>query len=279
MPYCVHLPITVKSFILVLAAITASLICRGATLVIKGSDTLGAKLVPQLKEEFRASHPETTFEIAAEGSSTGISAILSSTADIGMSSRPVSQTEFSKAALNGVAMTMITVAYDGLAIIVNKDNPVNELTQQQVRDIFTGRIDNWAAVGGKPGRISIYTRNTASGTYKDFQELAMAKDDYAPRSQKLAGNEQIASEVSENANGVGYVGLAYTDAPGVKVVRINGHLPTKESINDNSYPYARPTFFLVDANVKNDLAQSFIDFTLSPEGQKIVEDVHFIPVK
>ena len=270
---------TVKAAATVFSLFLGTLPCLAQTLVIKGSDTLGAKLVPQLKEEFRASHPDITFEIAAEGSSTGVSAVISSTADIGMSSRPVSQEEYSKARVNRVEIQEIVVAYDGLAIIVNEANPLANLSAEQVRQIFTGRIDNWASVGGKPGRISIYTRNTASGTYRDFQDLAMARDDYAPRSQKLAGNEQIASEVAQNPNGVGYVGLAYIHTPGVKVVGINGNLPTPEVIAAGAYPYARPTFFLVNSNVPNPLAQRFIDFTLGPQGQKIVEAVHFIPVK
>jgi phosphate transport system substrate-binding protein len=269
----------VKALHFILSLLLCALPCAAQTLVIKGSDTLGAKLVPQLKEEFRALHPETTFEIAAEGSSTGVAAIISSTADIGMSSRPVTQEEVSKARLNGVDMQMITVAFDGMALIVNEHNPVQSLSPAEVRGIFTGYLEDWAAVGGKPGRISVYTRNTASGTYRDFQDLAMKKDDYSPRSQKLAGNEQIASEVAENPNGIGYVGLAYANTPGVRVLSINGHLPTKESILSGDYPYARPTFYLVNANVRNDLAQQFIDFTLSPEGQAIVEAVHFIPAR
>ncbi len=268
-----------KRFLFLIIAALACASLQGQTLVIKGSDTLGAKLVPQLKEFYRAGHPGISFEIAAEGSSTGVSAIITSTADIGMSSRPISSSEFAQARLNGVEIQEITVAYDGIAIIVNEANPVKNLTVEQVRQIFTGRIRNWAAVGGKPGEISIYTRNTASGTYKDFQKLAMAQDDYARHSQKLAGNEQIASEVAGNPNGIGYVGLAYAKTPGVTVVAIDGFLPTKEAIAEDNYPYARPTFYLVNANRPNPLVQDFVDFTLSPEGQRIVEAVHFIPVR
>ncbi|MBN1403761.1 MAG: phosphate ABC transporter substrate-binding protein [Opitutales bacterium] len=262
---------------LALAAVCASA-NAGETLVIKGSDTLGAKLVPQLKEQFRVTHPDVNFEIAAEGSSTGISAIITSTADIGMSSRPVTEKEISQGSLNGVEIKSIVVAYDAIAVIVNEKNPITELSTDDVYMIFTGQVDDWTSVGGNPGTISIYTRNTASGTYKDFQKLAMNMDDYAPSSQKMAGNEQIASEVAKNPNGIGYVGLAYIAMPGVKVVSIDGAKPCKESVQANSYPYARETFYLVDGKKENKLAQQFIDFTLSPEGQQIVDAVHFIPV-
>src|SRR6478736_5595202 len=139
---------------------------------IKGSDTLGAKLVPQLAEQFKAQHPGTTFDIAAEGSTTGIAAIIDGTAQIGMSSRRAKSSEI--------------VAADGIAVIVNAGNPVKSLTKKQVEQIFTGEVTDWSAVGGSGGKISVYTRNTSSGTYSDFKELAMKKRDYAPGSQKMA---------------------------------------------------------------------------------------------
>ena len=195
---------------------------RADRLVIKGSDTLGAKLVPQLAEAFKANHPDTTFDIAAEGSTTGIAAIIDGTAQIGMASRRAKPAEVGAASGKGINMKPTIVAYDGIAVIVNSANPIKGLTKKQVEQIFTGDVTDWSAIGGSPGQISVYTRNTSSGTYSDFKELAMKKRDYAPSGQKMAGNEQIASEVGKNANGVGYVGLAYTKAGGIKVMPIDG---------------------------------------------------------
>src|SRR3954463_8173508 len=155
-------------------------------LVIKGSDTLGAKLVPQLAEQFKAQHPGTTFDIAAEGSTTGIAAIIDGTAEIGMSSRRAKSSEVGTAASKGKNMKPTIVAYDGIAVIVNSGNPVKSLTKKQVEQIFTGDVQDWSGVGGSGGKISIYTRNTSSGTYSDFKELAMKKRDYASGSQKMA---------------------------------------------------------------------------------------------
>src|SRR6266508_3089535 len=208
-------------------------------LVIKGSDTLGAKLVPQLAEQFKAQHPGTTFDIAAEGSTTGIAAIIDGTAQIGMSSRRAKSSEVGAATAKGKHMKPTIVAYDGLGVIVNASNPIKGLTKKQVEQIFTGDITDWSAVGGSGGKISIYTRNTSSGTYSDFKELAMKKRDYAGGSQKMAGNEQIAAEVGKNPNGVGYVGLAYVKASGVKVMAIDGVLPAVQSVHAKTYPYAR----------------------------------------
>ena len=247
-------------------------------LVTKGSDTLGAKLVPQLAEQFKAQHPGTTFDIAAEGSTTGIAAIIDGTAQIGMSSRRAKSSEIGAASAKGINMKPTIVAYDGIAVIVNAGNPVKSLTKKQVEQIFTGEITDWSAVGGSGGKISIYTRNTSSGTYSDFKELAMKKRDYAPSAQKMAGNEQIASEVGKNANGVGYVGLAYTKAGGIKVAAIDGGLPTIQSVHAKTYPYARPTFYYTNGE-PNGVAKEFLDFTIGPAGQKIVAQVGFVPIK
>jgi len=247
-------------------------------LIIKGSDTLGAKLVPQLAEQFKAQHPGTTFDIAAEGSTTGIAAITDGTAQIGMSSRRAKPAEVSAAAGKGVNMKPTIVAYDGMAVIVNSANPIKSLTKKQVEQIFTGDVTDWSAVGGSGGKISIYTRNTSSGTYSDWKELAMKKRDYAPSSQKMAGNEQIAAEVGKNPNGVGYVGMAYTKASGIKVVPIDGTVPSQQSVLGKTYPYARPTFYYTNGEPSG-LAKEFVDFTIGSSGQKIVAQVGFVPIK
>ena len=145
-----------------------------------------------------------------------------------------------------------------------------------MEQIFTGEVTDWSAVGGKSGTISIYTRNTSSGTFSDWKELAMKKRDYAPSAQKMAGNEQIAAEVGKNLNGIGYVGLAYMKASGIKVVTVDGKAPTQEAVRDKSWPYARPTFYYTNGEPAG-LAKTFVEFTLSPAGQKIVAGRRFRP--
>jgi phosphate transport system substrate-binding protein len=267
-----------KLFVTVLVGISALTVARGDAIVIKGSDTLGAKLVPQLAEQFKAQYPGTTFDIAAEGSATGFAALIDKTAAIGMASRPTKPEEIANGKAKGVDLKETIVAYDGIAVIVNTASSIKGLTKKQVEQIFTGEITDWSAVGGSGGKISVYTRNTSSGTYAEFKELAMKKRDYAPDSQKLAGNEQIAQEVGKNPNGVGYIGLAYTKASGIKVVPIDGASPSKESVLAKSYPYARPTFFYTNGEPTG-VVKEFIDFTVGPDGQKIVEQVGFVPIK
>ncbi len=247
-------------------------------LVIKGSDTLGAKFVPELAEAFRAKHPEITFDIAAEGSTTGIAAITDGTAQIGMSSRKVELIEQGAAQAKGVKFFPTMVAFDGIAVVVNEKNPVNKLTRRQVEQIFSGDMTDWSAVGGKAGTVSIYTRNTSSGTFKDFKIMAMKRRDYAPSSQKLAGNEQIVAEVGRNENGIGYCGIPYIKSPGVKAIAIDGVALTEASVRSGKYPYARETYFYTNGAPRGE-AKMFLDFAISEEGQKIAAQVGFVPIR
>jgi phosphate transport system substrate-binding protein len=194
-----------------------------------------------------------------------------------MSSRDIKDEEKAQARDNGVQINTITVAKDAIALIVNENNPLDELSIEQIRLIFTGIIRDWAAIGGRPGEISAYTRNTASGNYNVFQELGMEDEDYSNLTQKMAGNEQIAAEVATNRNGIGYVGLAYIDTPGIKVVKVNGFKPTPESVTGGYYPIARALYYLTGSEL-SPVASDFIGFTLGQEGQRIVAEVDFVPV-
>ena len=160
---------------------------------------------------------------------------------------------------------------------MNAENPIKGLTKKQVEQIFTGEVTDWSALGGSGGKISIYTRNTSSGTYSDFKELAMKKRDYAGSAQKMAGNEQIASEVGKNPNGIGYVGLAYIKAPASRSMPIDGVMSSVQSVQAKTYPYARPTFYYTNGEPSG-LAKQFLDFTISKAGQKIAAQVGFVPI-
>jgi phosphate transport system substrate-binding protein len=250
---------------------------QAQTLSIKGSDTLGAKLVPQLAEAFKAAgNTQVKFEIAAEGSSTAFPALANGTAQLGMSSREVKDDERTSCRTKGVVLVEHKICYDMLCVIVNKNSPISRLTKEQVAKIFTGQVKDWSEVGGAPGPISIYTRNTSSGTYKDWQNLAMKGRDYPANSQKLAGNEQIAQEVAKNRNGIGYVGLAYSKTGGTKALPVDGI----ESVGKNAekYAYSRPCFIYAPEKPTAEAA-AFMAFIEKPEGQEVVRKVGFIPVK
>jgi phosphate transport system substrate-binding protein len=244
------------------------------TISIKGSDTLGAKLVPQLAESFKSKNGGVKFEIAAEGSSTAFPALANGTAQIGMSSRKAKPEEITAARAKGIKLKEVEACHDMIVVIVNKGNSLKALTKDQVAKIFTGQVKDWSEVGGAPGPISIYTRNTSSGTYKDWQTLAMKGRNYAGGSQKLAGNEQIAQEVAKNKNGIGYVGLAYAKSSGVHDVTIDGVQPVAASAK--KYAYSRACYYYIPENA-DATAKAFIDFAIGGEGQKIAQRLGFVP--
>ena len=266
-----------KKSIILLAALS---LFAGANaedkIVIKGSDTLGAKMVPQLSEAYKEAGNEISFEIAAEGSSTAFTHLTASPADIGMSSRNIKDSEVEGFTAKGMEVKDWVAAYDMIGVIVNEKSPVEELSLEQVAGIFTGAITDWSEVGGDAGPISVYTRNTSSGTYKSFQEMAMNKDDYGADTQKMAGNEQIAEEVSKNANGIGYVGLAYTEKDGIKSVSVDGVELKPE--NAKEYPIARSLHYYTIEGKLSEPAMKFLAWaTTDDKAMEIVERVGFIP--
>lgn len=246
-------------------------------LVIKGSDTLGAKMVPQLAEAYKAAGNNVNFEIAAEGSSSCFTALLDGTADFGMSSRAVKAIEKNKFATKGQELIEHIAGIDMIAVIVNEANGVKELTQEQIEGIFTGAITDWSEIGGKAGKINAYTRNTASGTYKTFQKLAMSKKDYGKNTQKMAGNTQIADAVANDVNGIGYVGLAYVKADGIAPASVNGVLPTPAKASD--YALSRNLYYYTVGEPTGEAAKFIQWATSATEAAAVVTKVGFIPAQ
>lgn len=247
------------------------------TIVFKGSDTLGAKMVPQLTEAYTAAGNTVGFEIAAEGSSAAFSNLIAGTADIGMSSRDAKDEEKDAFTAKGEELVEIVAAYDMIAVVVNKANGVRDLTVKQIEGIFTGDITDWSEVGGAAGPISVYTRNTASGTYKSFQEMAMDKRDYGSSTNKMAGNEQIAEEVANNPNGIGYVGLAYAEKDGLRSVKVEGEAAKPK--NKDAYPLSRTLYYYTVGQPEGE-SKKFLDWATSSEAAaKVVDGVGFIAIE
>lgn len=246
-----------------------------AKITIKGSDTLGAKLVPQLKADYIKSNSNVDIEILAQGSSHAFTNLLAGTADIGMSSRKVKQAEIDKFNAAGKDLVEHVAAWDMIAVIVNEDNPVKKLSLKQVEGIFTGSITDWSEVGGSAGKISIYTRNTSSGTYKSFAKLAMSKNDYAAHCQKMEGNQPICTEVAKNVNGIGYVGLAYAQGNSYKTVKVEGVSAKPSKVS--KYPLARKLYYYTVGEATGEVAKFLTFATTSDQANSIVEKIGFVP--
>jgi len=266
-----------KGIALALAAALISPAFGQAKLAIKGSDTLGAKMVPNLSEIYNSLGNNVKFEIAAEGSSSAFKALLDGTAEIGMSSRSVKDTEKDKFVAKGQKLEEHVAGVDMIAVIVNSANSVKSLTKAQIEGIFTGSITDWSEVGGTPGAIAIYTRNETSGTYKTFQKLAMSKKDYAGSSSKQAGNTQIVEQVKKNAKGIGYVGLAYAESEGVASVKVDGVEATPA--NKADYALSRNLYYYTIGAPKGE-AKKFLEWSMtSEEAAEVITSVGFIPAK
>jgi len=247
-------------------------------ILIKGSDTLGTLLLPEFTRAWQASHPEVLFETAAEGSSTGLEALILSQTDIALSSRRARPNEFALARAKDVVLRPFIICEDGIALIVPVDSSLEALSMAQVRALFTGEIEDWADLGLPEADVELYTRSPTSGTYLDFQTIALGRRAYARSIKMLAGNEQIVDAVARDPAGIGYVGMAYARRdPRVKILPIGGILPTVETVHNHTYPISRPNFIYTDGEPTG-AVREIVDFILSPEGQAIVREVGFVPL-
>ena len=250
---------------------------------VRGSDTM-VHMVTEWAEAYMKENPEDSITVNGGGSGTGISAMINGTVDLAMASRAAKDKEKEQGKENGKTFHEITMARDGIAIIVHEANPVTELTMDQLRQIFNGTLTNWNQVGGADQKITILSRESSSGTYGFFNEHVLKKDNFAASARLLSGNQHIVDACKADKGGVGYVGLGYSDVKGIKVVGVKANAeaaPTKPSIstvNDGSYPVARPLFIYSDGP-PDGLAKKFVEYALSDKGQSMVEKMGYVPLR
>jgi phosphate transport system substrate-binding protein len=255
----------------------------GAVITVKGSDTM-VNLCTAWAEAFMKKTPGTQAAVTGGGSGTGIAAMINKTTDICSASRKVRDVEIQKAKGAGVEFKETVVALDGISIVVNKANPVEALTLDQLHKIFNGTYKNWTEAGGPDGKIIILSRETSSGTYVYFQEEVLLKDNYAQEARLMTSNAAICEAVSQDKNAVGYCGVAYARQANVKIVPVKKVamsmpvMPSDDAIKDGTYPISRPLFLYTNGEPQGG-AKAFIDFALSEEGQKIVEEIGFVRLK
>ncbi len=272
-----------KKILSILTALVLGSGLLGREVIVKGSDTM-LNLTQRLAEAFSAAQPDVTISITGGGSGVGISAIINREVDIANASRAIKSKEISTARANGVNPTEIVIALDGLAVIVNNKNPVNQLTVDQIGAIYRGQLTNWSQLGGPNKKIVLYGRQPNSGTFVFFRE-EVVKGEYSPAMRQMNGNAQIVEGVKADEGGIGYVGLGYLKGvTGVKPLSIARKAGEKfvspldsASVSAGSYPLTRPLYQYTNGKPKG-LARAFIQFELSPEGQKIVAEEGFIPV-
>jgi phosphate transport system substrate-binding protein len=257
---------------------------------VKGSDTM-INLVQILAEEYMSANPKAAIAVLGGGSGTGISALINGTCDIADTSREWKQSEINQAWEKGVTPRLFAIAVDGLSIIVNEKNPLTKLTMDQVGSIYRGEINNWKAVGGPDMPISLYGRQSNSGTYVFLQEHVLKNKNYSMDMKEMNGNAQIIEGVKADEASIGYAGVGYvidkaTGKPmaGLKVLNISKDAKSeafspmdKQAVDTRNYPVARPLYQATSGKPGPGIA-AFIQWEVGPEGQKIVEREGFFTI-
>ena len=250
------------------------------SIILKGSDTV-LPLAQAEAEEFMAENSGKSVTVTGGGSGVGIAALIDGEVNIASASREMTDDEIKSAKAKGINPVETTIAYDGITVIVNPSNSVSNLTFDQLRGIYNGSISNWKEVGGADAQIAVISRDSSSGTYKDFQKDVLQGDEYRPDALTQPATGGIVTEVAQNTNAIGYIGFAYLDSS-IKALSLdngNGSVtPTEESILNGSYPLSRSLYFYTNGE-PSDLIKEFTDFVTSEKGQKIVSTVGYIPLK
>jgi len=262
---------------------------------VKGSDTM-VNLAQKWAEVYMQNNPNVSIQVTGGGSGTGVAALLNGTLDLANSSRELKDSELETAKQKGVAPVVYEVALDGIAVIVHPDNQIDNLTVKQVSDIFSGKITNWKQLGGPDMIITLYGRENSSGTYEFFKDHVLGKDesgkqiDYATSTQVLQGTAALGEAIARDVKGIGYGGVGYFALRNdVKILHIKKDETSpavspseKGKVNYNAiwsgdYSISRYLYCFTNGQATGEL-KTYIDFILSPEGQKLVESMEYIPL-
>jgi len=267
--------------ILAIAAFAISIITGNAAekskVTIKGSTTV-LPITMKGIEAFRAIKPEISISVEGSGSGNGIKAILDGTCDIANSSREMKKDELDKAKAANIKIKEIAVSYDMLTPIVNPSNRVKNLTLEQLKGIFDGTITNWKQVGGDDMNIVVVSRDSSSGTYEYWNEHVMKKTDTRKDSLMQASNGAVVNTVANNKKAIGYIGFGYLDKS-VKGLDVNSVPATLKNGKSGKYPISRKLYMYVNEKKYSAEAKAFVSYLLSKDGQKIVSEAGFIPLK
>ncbi|HET6511355.1 MAG TPA: phosphate ABC transporter substrate-binding protein [Candidatus Kapabacteria bacterium] len=250
-------------------------------LTMKGSDTM-VQLAQRWAELYMKDKQGVQVQVTGGGSGTGISALINGTTDICAASRPMKDNEKQKLIDQYKYAGMeVRVARDGITLFVHGDNPVKEMTLDQIAKIYKGEITNWSEVGGADQEIVVYGRENSSGTYEYFKEHVLKKEDFKNGMQALSGTAAVVNAVGRDEQGIGFGGLGYSK--GLKEIAVKPHadsaayLPTKENILSGQYPISRYLYLYLRQRPEGEM-KAFIDFILSKNGQEVVANEGFFPV-
>ncbi|MCA9798609.1 MAG: phosphate ABC transporter substrate-binding protein [Cyanobacteria bacterium HKST-UBA06] len=254
-------------------------------ITIKGSDTM-VHLVSEWAEAYTKAYPDEVVAVTGGGSGTGVAALLNRNTDIAATSRPIKHEEKVMALKNHADLVEHVVARDGVVMIINPLNPINDLSMDQLKDLLTGKTPNWKSMGGPNETVLVFSRESSSGTFAFVKDDVLKKQDFSDTARFMPSTASIIESVATTTSAIGYVGLGYAEKAGnkIKVVRVSkaagqpAVAPSLATINSGAYPISRP-LYLYTSTLSPKAAMPFIDFTKSRQGQQIVIDNGYIPLK
>ncbi len=263
-------------------ATTEQTVTTKKNIILKGSDTV-LPLGQKEAEVYMKKDSSASISVTGGGTGVGMAALMDGTTDIAMASRDLKTEEKLKLSEAKKEVEQVVIAFDALSVIINPANKVNQLTREQIEKIYTGEITNWKEVGGANEKIVAYSRESSSGTFEFFKEKVMEKKNYAATVLSMPATGAIVQSVSQTKGAIGYIGMAY-ETTGIKNISVSYDegktyvAPSLAAAKDKSYPISRPLFYLYDKANKAKV-QAFVDYAVSEEGQKIVAEIGYVPVK
>ena len=244
------------------------------TIRIKGSDTM-LPLTQRLAAEYMKLNPNISIYVEGGGTANGVDALINGDVDIATASRSLRAEEAKKLAnYYGSLGLYFLIAKDALSIYLNPDNPVKDLTLQQLKDMFTCKITNWKELGGNDEDIILVTRSPNSGTFLYFKEHVLEDEEYCDSVIVRNTTEAVIDYIHDHKNAIGYGGIGYKN---IYHAYINGYQPSEENARNDTYPITRYLHFFTSKTPKG-IVKDFIDWVLTPDGQKIIKDSGFIPL-
>ncbi len=244
-------------------------------IVINGSTTV-LPVIQKTAEAYMEKNPEVALAISGGGSGNGIKALIDGLCNIAMASRDISGKEVKLAGTKGITPKRYVVAIDALVPVVHPSSKLTNITVEQLKGIYSGKIKNWSEIGGPDERIVVISRDTSSGTYETWQEKILGKDRVAPSALLQASSGAVVQAVAKNPNAIGYIGYGYVD-PSTKVLSVDGFQATPENALSGAWPIARELYLFTNGEAQG-TAKDFIEYALGAEGQKLVKEVGFIPL-
>jgi len=261
----------------VFAVLIAGAVGAKEKIVIDGSTTVGP-IAKAFVEYFKVAHPDVYVTVSESGSGNGAKSLINGTCDIADMSRPMKNSEFKAAVEKSIQPVAHVIALDGLPVLVHPSNPVQNLTIEQVRDIFLGKIKNWKEVGGPDKVIVTISRDTNSGTFETFEKMVMKKQKIRKDCEYVGSNGAMRQRIQNTPAAIGYAGLGFVDKT-VKALKIEGIYPSVATVQTGKYPIARPLFMYTNRYPKlGSPLYQFLTIHLTENGQEIIEEIGFVPV-